>query len=92
MIQSFSCSHTRDLFNGKRVARFANFEFVAQRKLAMLNAALDLWDLRSPPGNRLEMLTGDRAGQASIRINAQWRVCFRWTANGPADVEIIDYH
>lgn len=92
MIQSFSCTDTCALFQGKRVPRFANFETVAQRKLAMLDAAVDFKDLLSPPGNRLEMLSGDRAGQASIRINAKWRICFRWTATGPANVEITDYH
>jgi proteic killer suppression protein len=64
----------------------------AQRKLDMLHVARDLNDLRSPPGNRLELLTGNRQGQHSIRINDQWRICFRWTKEGPADVEIVDYH
>lgn len=64
----------------------------AIRKLAMLDAAHVLDDLRSPPGNRLEQLSGDRAGQHSIRINDQWRICFIWTDHGPADVEIVDYH
>jgi proteic killer suppression protein len=64
----------------------------AQRKLTMLNAATELRDLRSPPGNRLEALMGDRAGQHSIRINGQWRVCFVWTDDGPVNVEIVDYH
>jgi proteic killer suppression protein len=74
------------------VARFANILAAAERKLTMLNAATELRDLRSPPGNRLEALTGDRAGQHSIRINGQWRVCFVWTDDGPTDVEIVDYH
>ena len=65
---------------------------VARRKLRYLNAASDLGDLRSPPGNRLEALAGDRRGQHSIRINDQFRVCFVWTAEGPAEVEIVDYH
>ena len=65
---------------------------VATRRLAQLDAAETLDFLRSPPGNRLEKLTGNRAGQYSIRINGQWRVCFRWTRTGPADVEIVDYH
>lgn len=65
---------------------------VAIRKLASLEAAHVLEDLRAPPGNRLEQLSGNRAGQHSIRINDQWRICFKWTANGPADVEIVDYH
>jgi toxin HigB-1 len=65
---------------------------VARRKLRYLNAAGDLGDLRSPPGNRLEALAGNRKGQHSIRINDQFRVCFVWTAEGPAEVEIVDYH
>ncbi|WP_395646278.1 type II toxin-antitoxin system RelE/ParE family toxin [Terricaulis sp.] len=65
---------------------------IAQRKLAMLNAAVRLENLRVPPGNRLEALAGDRNGQHSIRINDQWRICFKWTDAGPEDVEIVDYH
>jgi len=65
---------------------------VALRKLRLMHAAVDLQDLRMPPGNRLEALHGDRAGQYSIRVNAQWRVCFVWTPQGPAEVEIVDYH
>ena len=80
------------MFGGSRVARFANIQTVAMRKLAMLNQAARLDDLRVPPGNRLEALTGDRAGQHSIRVNDQFRVCFRWTDAGPEDVEIVDYH
>jgi len=64
----------------------------AWRKLAMLDAGETLADLRIPPGNRLEKLTGDRAGQYSIRINQQWRICFTWSGAGPEDVEIVDYH
>ena len=80
------------MFSGSRVARFANIQTIAMRKLAMLSAAGRLDDLRIPPGNRLEALRGDRAGQHSIRVNDQFRVCFRWTDAGPEDVEIVDYH
>jgi proteic killer suppression protein len=80
------------MFNGSRVARFANIQTISMRKLAMLNQAGRLDDLRVPPGNRLEALKGDRAGQHSIRVNDQFRVCFRWTDAGPEDVEIVDYH
>jgi proteic killer suppression protein len=75
-----------------RVKRFVNIEAVAMRKLAMLNRAGRLDDLRVPPGNRLEALKGNLAGLHSIRINDQFRVCFRWTPEGPEDVEIVDYH
>ena len=74
------------------MARFVNIESVARRKLVQLNAATTLDFLRVPPGNRLEALKGKRAGQHSIRINDQWRVCFVWTVEGPKDVEIVDYH
>src|SRR4051812_43636325 len=92
MIQSFKCADTKSLNEGIRVARWVNIETVAMRKLAMLNAAGVLLDLRVPPGNRLEALSGNRAGQHSIRINDQWRVCFVWTQAGPSEVEIVDYH
>jgi len=91
-ILSFKCHDTRDLFAGKRIKRFVNFEAVAMRKLAMLNRAAKLGDLRVPPGNRLEALRGNRAGQFSIRVNDQFRICFKWTSDGPRDVEIVDYH
>lgn len=91
-IQSFKCEQTRQLFEGRRVARWVNIQTVAMRKLAMLNAAVALGDLRIRPQNRLEALAGDRKGQHSIRINDQWRVCFKWTAAGPTEVEIVDYH
>jgi proteic killer suppression protein len=91
-ILSFKCHDTRDLFAGKRIKRFVNIEAVAMRKLAMLNRAAKLEDLRVPPGNRLEALKGNRAGQFSIRVNDQFRVCFRWKLAGPRDVEIVDYH
>ena len=82
-MRSFRCPETR---------RFAAIAHVAARKLALLDAAHTLDFLRSPPGNRLEALRGDRKGQYSIRINDQFRICFRWTDEGPADVEIVDYH
>ena len=91
-IQSFKGADTQGLFGGKRVNRFVNIESVAMRKLAMLHRAGKLDDLRVPPGNRLEALKGARAGQHSIRINDRFRVCFVWTAEGPKDVEIVDYH
>ena len=91
-IRSFLCGDTQAIYEGKRPKRFRNIEHVAQRKLQMLDDAVELKDLRSPPGNRLEALHGDRAGQYSIRINDQWRVCFVWTAAGPDCVEIVDYH
>jgi proteic killer suppression protein len=92
MIQGFSCKDTQALFEGSSDRRFRNIEAVATRKLAMLDAAKSLEFLRSPPGNRLEALRGDRSGRWSIRINDQWRVCFSWTDAGPDDVEIVDYH
>lgn len=91
-IQAFECDDTRKLLEGQRVARWVNIQIVAIRKLAMLNAAGVLLDLRIPPNNRLEALVGDRKGQHSIRINDQWRICFKWTKAGPTAVEIVDYH
>ena len=92
MIQSFKCKETQSLFEGGSPRCFKAFQSVAERKLAQLAAAQTLEFLRAPPGNRLEALKGDRSGQHSIRINDQWRICFVWTDNGPADVEIVDYH
>ena len=92
MIVSFKCADTEDLAKGRRGKRFVNIESVARRKLRQLQIAGRLGDLRVPPGNRLESLKGDRAGQHSIRINDQFRVCFRWTTAGAEDVEIVDYH
>lgn len=92
MIRSFKCADTAALASGVRVRRFASIETVARRKLRQLEIAGRLDDLRVPPGNRLEALRGRRAGLFSIRINDQWRVCFRWTAGGVEDVEIVDYH
>lgn len=80
------------LFKGKRVAQFSAFEASAMRKLALLNTAERIEDLRVPPGNRLEALKGKRLGQWSIRINDQWRVCFRFEGDNAFDVEIVDYH
>lgn len=92
MIVSFADRDTERLASGQRVRRFVAFEAIARRKLRQLEIAGQLADLRVPPGNRLEALKGKRKGQMSIRINDQWRVCFRWTQAGPAGVEIVDYH
>jgi proteic killer suppression protein len=92
MISSFNDRDTETLFKGARVARFANIEKVAMRKLQQLHAATTLDFLRVPPANRLELLRGDRAGQYSIRINDQWRICFRFLNGNASDVEIVDYH
>ena len=92
MISTFKCSDTEALFNGTRVARFVNIQVVALRRLAMLNRAEKLEDLRIPPNNRLEQLKRDRVSQWSIRINDQWRLCFRFADGHAYDVEIVDYH
>jgi toxin HigB-1 len=93
MIQSFKDEDTAGLFKSRRSRRWQNIEAVALRKLDMIHAAVNLTDLRRPPGNRLEALSGDRDGQHSIRINDQYRVCFVWNDNdGPSEVEIVDYH
>jgi toxin HigB-1 len=92
MIRSFRNRDTESLFRLEHNRRFAPIERVALRKLVQLDLAANLEDLRVPPGNRLEALSGDRRGQYSIRINDQFRLCFRWTAEGPEDVEIVDYH
>ena len=93
MIRSFRNRKTEEVFRRERVARLAlDVQRVAQRKLAMLDAAESLQDLRIPPGNRLERLSGNREGQHSIRINDQWRLCFRWRDGDAHDVEIVDYH
>ena len=97
MIRSFRGAGTEDVFNGAdtKAARRTcapTIWRVAQRKLESLDSAEALIDLRSPPGNRLEPLKGNRLGQHSIRTNDQYRVCFVWTDTGPADVEIVDYH
>ena len=92
MIKTFKCADTQALSKGEQVKRFVNIAVVARRKLRQLEIADRLDDLRVPPGNRLEALKGDRAGQHSIRVNDQFRVCFRWTGAGAEDVEIVDYH
>ncbi len=92
MIKSFKCANTEALARGQNVKPFVNIARVARRKLRQLEIAGRLEDLKVPPGNRLEALTGDRSGQYSIRINDQWRVCFRWTDAGAENVEIVDYH
>jgi len=92
MIKSFKSTDTESLFNGKRVKHFVNFERAALRKLEQLDLAQTIGDLRAPPGNRLESLKGDRAGQWSMRINDQWRVCSRFKNGEALDVEIVDYH
>jgi toxin HigB-1 len=92
MIKSFRCADTRSLFETGKSRRFAAIAKVATRKLAQLDAAETLEFLKSPPGNRLEELKGNRAGSYSIRINDQWRLCFRWTTTGIESVEIVDYH
>ena len=91
VIVSFADKDTQRLAAGQRVRRFMAVEAVARRKLRQLEVAGRLDDLQVPPGNRLEALKGSRKGQMSIRVNDQWRVCFRWTPAGPADVEIVDY-
>ncbi|MGB4484909.1 MAG: type II toxin-antitoxin system RelE/ParE family toxin [Pseudomonas veronii] len=92
MIRSFKCAETPKLFETGRTRRCSAVVSVVERKLSMLDAAVELADVRSPPGNRLEPLYGDREGQHSIRINGQFRVCFIWGPHGPENVEIVDYH
>lgn len=91
-VVSFRCSDSQAVFEGRPCARFTNIRSVLERKLAMLDAAVTLDDLRVPPGNRLEALVGDRAGQHSIRVNGQFRLCFVWTSEGPIHIECVDYH
>ena len=93
VIQSFGDADTQRVCRRERVRRFgSDLQRMANRKLLIIDAAETLNDLRVPPGNRLERLRGERVGQYSIRINDQWRICFTWSAAGPANVEIIDYH
>lgn len=92
MIQSFHCKRTQTLHAGQFVKAFAAFERSARKRLQWLHHAASLDDLRAIQGNRLEALSGDREGQFSIRVNDQWRICFRWEAGHAWDVEIVDYH
>lgn len=92
MIRGFRDKKTQQFYSGELIREFSSFRKVAERKLTMLDNASDLKDLVAPAGNRLERLKGNRAGQHSIRINDQWRICFIWMADGPHDVEITDYH
>ncbi len=92
MIKTIRCKNTQSLFEDKCPRKFKTFANVAERKLQMLDDAYAIEDLRSPPDNRLETLHGDRKGQWSIRINDQWRLCFRFEEGNALDVEIVDYH
>ena len=92
MIRSFKCKSTEKLNNDERVKKFDSIRLIAAKRLALLDAAVNLEDLRIPPSNMLEALKGDRKGQYSIRINDQWRICFIWKEDGPYEVEIVDYH
>ncbi|MCH7930158.1 MAG: type II toxin-antitoxin system RelE/ParE family toxin [Proteobacteria bacterium] len=93
MIRSFKSRETERIWRGEVSRRLPReIQTVARRKLRMLNRSTGLNDLRIPPGNRLERLSGDRAGQYSIRINDQWRVCFVWRDGDAFDVEVVDYH
>jgi proteic killer suppression protein len=92
VIVSYKCADTEALSKGLKVKRFESFERIALRKLRQLQIAGRLDDLRVPPGNRLELLTGNRIGQYSIRINDQYRICFKWKSAGAYEVEIVDYH
>jgi proteic killer suppression protein len=92
MIKSFKCRDTEAMFNGKRIERFISIQSAAMRKLAILNVAGRIEDLRVPPGNRLKALKGKRQGQWSVRINDQWRICFRFEDSNAYDVEIVGYH
>ena len=92
MIKSFRCRETQGIFERKRSKKFGSFQEVALRKLLLIEGAMVLEDLRIPPANRLEKLKGNRAGQYSIRINDQWRICFEWRDGHAYKVEIVDYH
>jgi len=92
MIKGFRCKETQKVFQRRHSRKFGAFQRVALRKLLVLDAAEALDDLRIPPSNRLEKLSGDRKGHYSIRINDQWRICFRWKGGDAHDLEIVDYH
>ena len=92
MIRTFADARTSGLFETGKSRRWHSIARVAVRKLVQIDSVTSLDELNAPPGNRLETLRGDRAGQHSIRINDQWRICFRWAADGVYDVEIVDYH
>ena len=94
MIRSYRDRSTQRFADGERVARFESFRDQAEKRLRILEAVVSLWDLAQLPSNRLEALSGDRKGQYSIRINQRWRICFEWPqeADGPENVEIVDYH
>jgi len=92
VIRSFRCKDTEKLFNDVDVSRLRAFERPARRKLLLLHRARQLADLRVPPGNRLEALRGARKGQYSIRVNQQWRICFRWKGGDAHEVELVDCH
>jgi proteic killer suppression protein len=93
MIKSFCCSETEKIFHRQRSRKLpSDIQIIARRKLLILDAAPDIQTLRSPPGNHLEALKGARKGQHSVRINSQWRICFKWRDGSVFDVEIVDYH
>jgi len=92
VIKSFAGRRTKELFETGESRRWSSIARVAVRKLVQIDSVASLKELNAPPGNRLEALKGDRAGQHSIRINDQWRICFRWESDGVYDVEIVDYH
>jgi len=92
MIRSFACKHTEKLYYGERVTRFQSIAKQVERRLQILDSATCMEDLMNLPSNRFESLGGDRTGQQSIRINKQWRICFKWREDGSCNVEIVDYH
>jgi proteic killer suppression protein len=93
MIQSFACAETEKIFHGQVARRFPpDIQRTARRKLLQLHAVVAVGEMAVPPGNRLELLKGDRSGQYSVRINDQWRICFKWRGSDAYEVEIVDYH